>query len=102
MFACIREMEEELAEVSFFYIPKRETRAAYDGLQAGDVIAIVADIEGLDITHTGLAYAHGGGRIGLLHASTSGGAIVSTDLPAYHMNTRRQVGILAVSPAASK
>ena len=99
MFACIREMEEELAEVSFFYIPKRETRAAYDGLQAGDVIAIVTDIEGLDITHTGLAYDHGDGRIGLLHASTSGGVIVSPDLQDYLMNNRRQVGILVARPA---
>src|SRR5690625_7895736 len=99
MFACIREKEEELSEVSFFYIPKRETRAAYDGLQAGDVIAMVTDIEGLDITHTGLAYDHGDGRIGLLHAATAGGGIDSPDLLHYLMHNRRQVRMMVARPA---
>jgi hypothetical protein len=72
--------------------------AVYDRLNAGDIIALVTNIEGLDVTHTGLVYDDGNGGKGLLHASTSGGVIVSPDLQRYVTNNRRQIGILVARP----
>lgn len=100
LFECIQEMEAELATHTFHYIPQQEIRAAYPHLQAGDILALVTDIEGLDVTHTGLVYANEDGSRGLLHASTSGGVIVSPDLQGYVTNNRRQIGILVARPAA--
>lgn len=100
LFACIAEMERNLATHTFHFIPQNEIRDAYDDLQAGDVLALVTNIDGLDVTHTGLAYDDGSGSIGLLHASTSGGVIVSPDLQTYVTNNRRQIGILVARPTA--
>lgn len=100
LFACIEDMEEGLATHTFHYIPQNEIRASYDGLRAGDVLALVTNIDGLDVTHTGLVYDAGNGTKGLLHASTSGGVLVSPDLQNYVTNNRRQIGILVARPAA--
>lgn len=100
LFGCIREMEAELATHTFHFIPQNEIRRAYPRLQAGDILALVTDIEGLDVTHTGLVHANEDGTKGLLHASTSGGVVVSPDLQSYVTNNRRQIGILVARPVA--
>lgn len=98
LFACIAEMEADLAQHSFHYIPQNRISRVYDRLHAGDIIALVTDIDGLDVTHTGLVYDDGNGGRGLLHASTSGGVLVSPDLQRYVTNNRRQIGILVARP----
>ncbi len=100
LFECIREMEEELATHTFHYIPQNEIRSAYPDLAAGDILALVTNIEGLDVTHTGLVFENEDGSIGMLHASTSGGVLVSPDLQNYVTNNRRQIGILVARPVA--
>lgn len=100
LFECIEDMERGLAQHSFHYVPQERISEAYDGLEGGDIVALVTDIEGLDVTHTGLVYDHGDGRKGLLHASTSGGVLVSPDLQRYVMNNSRQIGILVARPTA--
>jgi hypothetical protein len=102
LFACIAEMEADLARHSFHYIPQNRISRAYDSLRAGDIIALVTDIDGLDVTHTGLVYDDGNGGRGLLHASTSGGVLVSPDLQRYVTNNRRQIGILVARPAPAR
>ena len=98
VYQCILDMEEQLADVALFYIPQDRISDAYEGLRAGDIIATATDIEGLDVTHTGLVYDHGDGRIGLLHASTSGGVKVSPDLQSYVQENRSQIGIVVARP----
>lgn len=100
LFECIREMEQELATHSFHYIPQERISSVYDRLEAGDILALVTNIDGLDVTHTGLVYANDDGTKGMLHASTSGGVIVSPDLQRYVMNNRRQIGILVARPVS--
>lgn len=60
--------------------------------------APATDIEGLDVTHTGLVYKGEGGSTGLLHASTSGGVKVSPDLRSYVQGVEKQVGIIVARP----
>lgn len=100
VFQCIRDMEARLRGVRLYYIPQDRIRESYHGLQAGDIIATATDIDGLDVTHTGLVYDHGDGRMGLLHASTSGGVKVSPDLQSYVQENRRQIGIVVARPTA--
>ncbi|MFW5973371.1 MAG: N-acetylmuramoyl-L-alanine amidase-like domain-containing protein, partial [Bacteroidota bacterium] len=99
LFECVREMESNLAEHTFHYVRQDDISSVYTELQAGDIVALVTDIEGLDVTHTGLVYDNGDGSKGLLHASTSGGVIVSPDLQRYVTNNPRQIGILVARPA---
>ena len=98
LFKGIQMMERDLADLEIFHIPQNDIRTVYDRLQPGDIIATSTDIKGLDVTHTGLAFAHDDGGIGFLHASTSGGVKVSPDLQGYIQNNKVQIGIVVARP----
>lgn len=98
LFAGIQEMEARLKDFQMYYIPQGDISGVYASLQAGDIIALATDIEGLDVSHTGMVYRHEDGSVGLLHASTANGVIVSPDLQAYVENNRRQIGIVVARP----
>jgi hypothetical protein len=100
LFACVRAIEDTLAarEHAVYAVMQDDLRAVYDRLRPGDIIGLVTSIDGLDVAHTGLAYRHADGGIGLLHASTSGGVKVSPDLHRYVANIGHQVGILVARP----
>ena len=97
-YACIQDMEENLADMTLYHIPQDRIRSVYSQLQAGDIVATATNIEGLDVSHTGLVYAPDGQEKGLLHASTSGGVKVSSDLQAYVQNVENQIGIIVARP----
>ncbi|MEZ4699627.1 MAG: DUF1460 domain-containing protein [Rhodothermales bacterium] len=98
LFGELQTIERDLEGLRLFYIPQDRIRTVYGRLQAGDILALATDIEGLDVSHTGLVYAFGDGRIGLLHASTSAGVTVSPDLQSYVENNKRQIGIVVARP----
>ncbi len=91
-------IENKLKDLKLYYIPQQRIRSVYGKLQAGDILALATDIEGLDVVHTGLAYRHEDGRMGLLHASTTRGVTVSSDLQRYVENNKRQIGIVVARP----
>ncbi|HET6568087.1 MAG TPA: N-acetylmuramoyl-L-alanine amidase-like domain-containing protein [Rhodothermales bacterium] len=97
-YACIADMEQDLAGMDLYYIPTARIRSAYGKLQAGDIVGMATSINGLDVTHTGLVYDDGTGGKGFLHASTSGGVKVSPDLQAYAQNNKSTIGIIIVRP----
>lgn len=101
LYQGILDMERQLENLALYYIPQDRIRDVYPHLQAGDIIATATHIKGLDVTHTGLAYDGGQGRIGFLHASTKGGVKVSPDLQAYIQNNKVQIGIVVVRPIAA-
>ena len=102
LYACVQTMEDDLRarqqDRPVRYVPQDSIRAAYDQLQAGDVVAIATSIDGLDVAHTGLVYAHDDGRKGLLHASLSDGIVVSPDLQRYVQKIDHQIGIVVARP----
>lgn len=98
LFQGIKDMEARLADLEIYYIPQDRIRSVYDQLQAGDIIATATSIGGLDVTHSGLVYANADGSKGFLHASTSGGVKVSSDLQAYVQNNKSQIGIVVARP----
>ena len=100
LFTELVQVEKELADLELFYVPQQEIMEVYDLLQAGDIIALATDIEGLDVVHTGFVYKSDDGQTGLLHASTTKGVTVSPDLQRYVENNKRQIGILVARPKA--
>ena len=103
-FQCIKNVEDRLNSViEYFYIPQDQISQSYEQLQAGDLIATSTDIEGLDVTHTGMVYKGEDGSTGLLHASTQGGVKISPDLQEYVQGVGVTTGIIvarALDPAA--
>ncbi|AFY70292.1 protein of unknown function DUF1460 [Thalassoporum mexicanum PCC 7367] len=95
---CITAMEKGINTQQISYVPTDKIRAAYGQLQPGDIIAIATEIEGLDVTHTGLAYRHSDGNFGLIHASPVGRVVVSHDLQAYIARQPQAIGILVARP----
>lgn len=81
-------------------VPRERIPAILPALRTGDLLAFATSIEGLDVTHTGLAYRDRAGTVRVLHAPLSGGAVeVSAgDLPAYVTAIRRCTGLLVARP----
>jgi hypothetical protein len=106
LFACIQDMEDRLQAQQqsnpVRYVPQDSIRAVYDQLQAGDIVALVANIDGLDVAHTGLVYAHEDGGRGLLHASLSDGVVVSPDLQRYVEKIDQHVGMVVARPQSAR
>ena len=98
LFQGIKAMERDLAGLKIFHIPQGRINTVYNRLKPGDIIATSTHLKGLDVTHTGLVYAHEDGGIGFLHASTSGGVKVSPDLQRYVQNNKVQIGIVVARP----
>lgn len=102
LFACIQGMEQRVQERHrrdpVRYVPQDSIRAVYDRLQAGDIVGLVTSIEGLDVAHTGLVFAHDDGGRGLLHASLSEGVMVSPDLQGYVKKIDHQIGMVVARP----
>ena len=98
LFRGIIEMERGLEGVALFHIPQDKIHLSYDALRDGDILALSTHINGLDVTHTGLAFAQPDGTFGMLHASTTGGVKVSPDLAAYVKGNKVQIGIVVARP----
>jgi hypothetical protein len=102
LYACVQAMEEGLQAQQqtrpVRYVPQDSLRAVYDELRAGDIVGIATSIDGLDVSHSGLVYAHDDGQKGLLHASLSDGIVVSPDLQRYVQTIDNQIGIVVARP----
>ena len=98
LYECIQEMEDNMQNLDLFFIPQDEIRSVYNRLLAGDIIATATNIEGLDVTHTGLVYENEDGAKGFLHASPSGGVKISPDLQRYVQGVKSQIGVIVARP----
>jgi len=105
LFRCVRDMEDRLltrGEDVVRFVPQDSIRSVYPTLRSGDVVALITSIDGLHVTHTGLAVEREDGGIGLLHASTSGGVLVSPDIQRYVRQIDHQIGIVVARPQAER
>jgi hypothetical protein len=87
--------EAELNQRNMFYIPKESLDKAQKGIQAGDIIGITTSIEGLDISHTGMAVVSNG-VVKYLHAPLSSGVVQISEnsIVDYLMSHKKQTGIM--------
>lgn len=90
----ILEMEAALQNSTYFVLNKEQIEKTEPALQNGDIIAFATSIDGLDVTHTGLAIWHED-RVHLLHASSSGQVEVSSEpLANYARNITHNTGVI--------
>ncbi len=95
------EIEKQLSSTPLCVLPRSEVAQREHLIQDGDIIALATDIEGLDVTHTGLAIRLDDGRIHLLHASTVGEVVISDEpLADYLQGVKRNTGIIVARPQA--
>jgi hypothetical protein len=99
-FEKILATEEKLAEETFCYLPQDQIKANEHLIQTGDIIALATSIDGLDVTHTGIATREKNGRIHLLHASTGSMEVEVSKLPVadYLKGIKKNIGILVARP----
>lgn len=99
-FEKILVTEKELAKESFCYLPQDQIEANEHLIQTGDIIALATSINGLDVTHTGIATREKDGRIHLLHASTGSMKVEVSKLPLaeYLKGIKKNIGILVARP----
>ena len=67
--AAIRAVEDRINLETRYYIPKSKIAGALSDIRSGDIICLVSSVEGLDISHVGLALVENG-KVKLFHAST--------------------------------
>lgn len=95
----ILKVEKALSGEPLTILPTEEVSRREALLQDGDIIALATDIDGLDVTHTGLAIRLDSGRVHLLHASTVGEVVISEKpLAEYLKGVKRNVGIIVARP----
>ncbi len=94
--------EKELAKEKFCYLPQDQIEANEHLIQTGDIIALATSINGLDVTHTGIATREKDGRIHLLHASTGSMEVEISKLPLadYLKGIKKNIGILVARPTS--
>ena len=99
-FKKIQASEHYLNNQSICVLPQDQIEANEHLIQSGDIVALVTSIDGLDVTHTGIASREKDGRIHLLHASTSSMKVVVSKLPLaeYLKNVKNNIGILVARP----
>lgn len=101
-FEKILATEKELAKEAFCYLPQDQIEANEHLIKTGDIIALATSINGLDVTHTGIATREKDGRIHLLHASTTSMEVEVTKKPLaeYLKGIKKNIGILVARPVS--
>jgi len=96
----IAEVENEMNKRDYYYVPENYISCVEDKIQSGDIILITTGIEGLDISHTGMAIRMEDGRIHFLHAPIKGKKIQITQKPLskYIKGLKRHTGIMVARP----
>ncbi len=93
-------LEKEISSRQYYYIPRSEIAKLEDGIQNGDLIGLTTNVNGLDISHTGIAYKAENGRIHLMHAPSKGKKVQITEIPLadYVNNNKIQTGVIVARP----
>lgn len=91
----IRKIEKEINKREMFFIPETNIQQIEDKIQNGDLIAITTNVEGLDISHVGIAI-HVNDRLHLMHASSKAKKVIISDIPLAEMimKSKYQSGIM--------
>jgi hypothetical protein len=94
-FGRMRIVEAACSRRTQCLIAKADLNRAAEGIADGDIVAITTDEKGLDVSHTGFA-VHVRGQLHLLHASSSAGKVVLSDmtLDRYLRSRRTRTGII--------
>ena len=64
----IKQIEQEINSQTFYFIPQNRIHEKRDKIRNGDIICFVTSMDGLDISHVGIAY-HTDEKLTFIHAS---------------------------------
>jgi hypothetical protein len=94
-FRRMRIVEAACSRRTLHYIPKAILKTVEHRIEPGDIIAITADADGIDVSHTGIAVGICRSAR-LLHASSRAGKVVLSDatLDRYLQARRSRTGII--------
>lgn len=97
----IRQMEENVANLNFYHIPKAKVGAIESQLQTGDIIGITTyDGRKIGTSHVGIAVKQADG-VHFMHASAPynyGKVVIDSRLPVYLARYRSDAGIIVARP----
>ncbi|WP_245889451.1 N-acetylmuramoyl-L-alanine amidase-like domain-containing protein [Cecembia rubra] len=93
--SLIRETEKEIGVRDYYYIPKEEIQKLENKIKPGDLIAITAARNDLDMVHVGFAVEKNG-RVHLMHASSGSMKVEISEKPLseYLAGFRAQSGVM--------
>ena len=92
-------IELALKDLPVYFLPRSAIAKQEQLIRHGDIIALATSIDGLDVTHTGIASREQDGRIYLLHASSKGQVELSKlPLTDYLTGVKNNIGILIARP----
>ena len=96
---AMREVEERVTQLERYVIPEDRIADVESQIQDGDIIAATSTIDGLDITHTGIALWRNG-RLHLMHAPLVGKSVEISERPLAEriQGIRGQDGIMVARP----
>lgn len=99
LIPLIAETEKQITKRQRYFIPEDKIAGVEDLFMDGDIAGITTGIEGLDIVHVVLLVRRGG-RIHMLHASSSAEKVVLSDetLEAYLKSSKNRTGIVLARP----
>lgn len=95
----IAAQEKDINSRQLFYIPENKIAEMETQLMDGDIVGITTNIEGLDISHTGILVRKAD-RIHLMHASSQAKEVVVSEetLEEYLLNSKTATGIMVARP----
>jgi hypothetical protein len=95
----IRKQEEAINKRTMYHIPKDRVQKVASKIQNGDIVAITTDIEGMDVSHTGIALWKDD-SLHFMHAPLSGHRVQITEktLADYLATNKKQLGIMVARP----
>lgn len=84
----------------YAYIAKADVAKIEQNIQNGDILGIVTSINGLDMSHTGIAMRDERGVLHFMHASSALGKVVISEgsLSEYLAPNAKQIGVVVMRP----
>ncbi len=97
--AIIRQQEAAISAREMYHVPKEKVASLAPKIHDGDILAITADIPGMDVSHTGIAIWQEK-KLHLLHAPLSGSKVQITETPLaeYLAASPKRLGIMVARP----
>ena len=71
----IKQIEQKINSQTFYFIPKDKIDEKRDKIRNGDIICFVTSMDGLDVSHVGIAY-HTDEKLTFIHASLTAGKVL--------------------------
>lgn len=95
----IKSIEQVINSRRYWYLPKAKVRIYDQLIQTGDIIAIATNIQGLDYSHTGIAYRDDDDVLRLMHASSAKKKVIlDISIADYLDASSKALGISVIRP----